>query len=372
MLAAKYKHPRALRLLLRECDPREDVHKTQDGMTVLHLAMDSNAWSDASNDEKLRARKVAQILLEKGGVDPTETDAAGRTAFDVAHAYEDARRVLRHDKRMPRDYDRMTPKMRIDDLTSRKPAIVLDLLRAAPQALTDRHEGETGFHILVRTKNVQVLAIVLREALIADQPMHAELRGLTDLACQASAGTLRTALIGRLNGDAAEAEFLPLLLNASVDAKDKAAISALQGHGAVYLRGDNVLGSSVFHDLAIQGHHEDFERTVALLSLPFALPLDDWGRRPSELATQGNRRRFHELEQKLFSAPRPEQARSLQPTKFHEYARKGDVKRFEQQLRGGCTVVPLDAEGKRPSEVAPDEKKAEIAALEARYCKKVS
>lgn len=373
MLAAHYKHPDALRLLLKldECDPRDDVHKTKNGRTLLHLAMERSEASNLSDDEKVRARRVAQILLEDGRLDPTAVDARGRTAFDIAHPYEDARRVIRHDKRMPRHYDKMTAKMRLDDLTNRRPNIVLGLLRTAPQALTDRHDGETGLHVLVRTKNVQVLSIVLRERLIADEPMRAELRDLTKLACEASAKPVRAALIERLGGDAAEAEFLALLLNTSVAANDWETVSVLRTKGAAYLRGDNGVGSTILHTLAIRGQHQEFERVAeAMESLP--LPLDDWGRRPSEVSTQKERWRFRESEQKFFSAPHPDQPRFTPPTKFHEYARRGDVKGFERQVRGAGVVLPRDAAGKRPSEVAPDEKKAEIAALEARYFRKVN
>jgi len=53
---------------------------------------------------------------------------------------------------MPTDYAGMSETMRVADLTSRNPAIVLSLLRAAPQALTQLHEGESGIDILVRTR----------------------------------------------------------------------------------------------------------------------------------------------------------------------------------------------------------------------------
>ena len=366
MLAAKYKQPNVLQLLLNECDPRDGVHRTEDGKTLLHLAVESGKWDKPSDDEKVRARRVVSILLEDDGrLDPTLKDDEGNTAFDVAQAYEDARRVIRRDKRMPRDYEKMTPKMRIDDLSSRKPTVVLDLLRNAPQALTDRHErDETGLDILVRTKNIQALSLAVKEGIIADDVLGENLERLVKLACAKSAGPLREAIIGRLRGNDADRAFLPLLLNASVRDKDSKSILVLRQKGAKHILGDEALGTTVFHSLAVTGKLEEFEEKATGIALP--LPLDKWGRRPSDLAAPEQQRRFRELEEKIFADPCHEHPVAASPTKFHEYARKGDVRNFEIQARGAGSVLPRDADGRCPSEVAPDEHKDEIAAVEAR------
>ncbi|SAL40958.1 nSTAND1 domain-containing NTPase [Caballeronia telluris] len=304
MEAAAAKWPNVVEVLLKACDAGDPAHRAPDMSTALHLAVRfyRGGAPVPSDEEKVRARRTVELLLRPDTrIDPTAQDRRGRTAFDWADAYEDARQVLRRDPRVPTDYASLTQKMRVADLTSRKVDVVLSLLRSAPQALTDLHEDERGIDILIRTTNTRVLAAALSERLIDDALLAEKLNAIVALAVKPNVVSLRGALIERLDTAEPFAPVLPVLLNAALRDNDHTAIAELKRLGVVTVGGDDEdLGASVFHDLAQTG---DMTRFAELAELgPFTLPNDAWDRRPSDLACASDSTKCRELECRWFTA----------------------------------------------------------------------
>jgi len=368
LMAAAYKKQSEVMLTLLEvCDPGADEHKTKDRRTLLHLAAQRSGRGAPTDDEKLRARRTMEVLLKDGRLDPNVRDDKQRTAYDMSGSFEDARRVLRRDPRMPTDYAGMSEPMRVADLTSRNPAIVLSLLRAAPQALTERHEGESGIDILVRTQNVQALATALDEGLVDDALLEEKLDAIAALAGGRSGGRLCGALAARIKSWDRSKAIYPVLLGAALRDGADDMIETLIGLGASTVRGTGDLKLTVFHDLAVRGETDEFEKLAGRCRL--ALPLDAWGRRPSDLAALRTAPGLRDIEDRLFDpsvtiSPLDDAPRA---TRFHAFARKGDVKGFERQARGVDILVPLDEAGLKPSEVAPKKSRKAIAKLEDTY-----
>lgn len=340
MLAARYKQPEALGVLLQDDlghlgDPSASEHRRADGDTLFHLALRTVRFAKApTEEERFRARAVVEILLADERLDPNLSNDAGETPFDVAGAFPEARRVLRQDTRVPSDYAAMTPAMRIDDLSSRRSATVLRLLKDAPQALTDEHhsgqlerpvasprlkrkpsedadspKGETGLDILIRLKNYGVLAA------LADDPTHwlvlrEELERLLDIASLKTAGLLRGALLRRFNGGDLGADEASALLGVSLDARDFETVRILVERGvAPTLRRDDK-GHTVLHQAALSGDEEGFRSVLAIG--PFDLPRDDWGRRPSDLAAEVQAETFRALESDMHD-PKDGRASAMVP-----------------------------------------------------------
>ncbi len=300
-------------------DPRTNAHKATNGDTLFHLVFRRPPFERPTAADKLRARDVVELLLRDGRLDPNLENDQGKTAFDLGVAFPEARRVLLDDPRVPKDYAKMTPEMRIEYLSSRTPTI-LSLLKAAPEALTDVHmptrepnfgalhdrpelayapTGETGLDILVRNKNGLVLAS------LAEDPLHwpalkADFGKLMKIAAIASSEPLRSALVDRfakgdIGPDEAEA-----LCGASIDAGDMNTARTLSDQGAPLTLICDEQGQTVLHLAATKGDVERFSSVLALGDM--ALPIDDWGRRPSHLAAEFLADKFLMLESAL-SAP---------------------------------------------------------------------
>jgi hypothetical protein len=300
-------------------DPATSAHRAKDGDTLFHLALRPPPFREApTEEERFRARTVVEILLADGRLDPNLSNDAGETPFDIAGAFPEARRVLRQDTRVPSDYAAMTPAMRIDDLSSRRTATVLRLLKDAPQALTDEHrsdpwerpdasirakrkpskdadspKGETGLDILIRLKNYGVLAA------LADYPVHwptlrKEFERLLDVAALKAADRLRSALLRRFDEGDLGADEAGALFGVSLDARDFETARSLVERGvAPTLRRDDK-GHTVLHQAALSGDGEGFRSVLAIG--PLDLPRDDWGRRPSDLAADAQAETFRTLE----------------------------------------------------------------------------
>lgn len=324
MLAVRHRQPKALRVLLQQDlgdlgDPSAPEHQGTDGDTLFHLALRIAPFADApTEEERFRARTVVDILLVDGRLDPNLPNDAGETPFDIAGAFPEARRVLRQDTRVPSDYDAMTPAMRIDDLSSRRSATVLRLLKDAPQALTDEHQssgseraddairtkrktpegaerakGETGLDILIRLKNYGVLSA------LTDDPVHwpmlrKEFERLLDIAALKAADQLRDALLRRFDSSDLGADEASALLGSSLDARDFETARALVGRGVDAKLRRNGEGHTVLHQAALSGDEEGFRSVLAIG--PFELLLDHWGRRPSDLAAEVQAETFRALE----------------------------------------------------------------------------
>lgn len=301
--AAAAKWANVVEVLLKAWNPGEPAHRAPDMSTALHLAVRfyRSGAPVPSDEEKVRARRTVELLLSDTRIDPTAQDRRGRTAFDWADAYEDARQVLRRDPRVPTDYASLTQKMRVADLTSRKADVALSLLRAAPQALTDLHDDERGIDILIRTTNTRVLAAALSERLIDDALLAEKLNPIVALAVKPNVVSLRGALIERVDTAEPFAPALPVLLNAALRDNDHTAIAELKRLGVATVRGDDEdLGASVFHELAQTG---DMTRFAELAELgPFTLPVDAWDRRPSDLTCASDSTKCRELECRWFAA----------------------------------------------------------------------
>ena len=323
MIAARHWQPEALCVLLQLDlgdlgDPSAEAHRSKDSDTLFHRVFRGSPGKTPTEADRFRARTIVEILLRDQRLDPNLPNDKGETPFDLGGAFPEARRALRQDMRVPKDYATMTPAMRIEDLSSRRPATVLRLLKEAPQALTDEHEqaperragvstrskgkplssaeasaGETGLEILIRLKNHGVLA-----TLSAD-PVHwpalrKEFQKLIAVAAVPSADRLRVALLRRFSDGEIGANEAGELLGASVDAGDTQTARALVEKGAALTLSRDGRGNTVLHRAAIAGDADRFRSVLAIG--PFALPRDNWGRRPSDLAAERLAATFHALE----------------------------------------------------------------------------
>ncbi|PRZ43819.1 ankyrin repeat domain-containing protein [Tritonibacter scottomollicae] len=326
LISARHRHPEALYVLMQSDlgelgNPSSAAHITEDGDTLLHRVFLQEYGSKPTEEERFRARAVVELLLRDGRLDPNQPNNKNQTPFDIAGAFPEARRALRQDDRIPKDYAKMTPAMRIEDLSSRRPATVLRLLEAAPQALEDEHvqasepnagipdrprgklgssmdgsKGETGLDILLRLKNHSVLSI-LADGDIHWPTLRARLAELLAVAAIPAAAALRDALMRRAAAGAIEPREAEELLGAVVDADDRETAKALVSQGvSPKLRVDDE-GNTILHRAAISG---DLERFRSLLAIGlFAVPHDGWGRCPSDLAAESMAEDFRALEAEM-------------------------------------------------------------------------
>ena len=323
MIAARYCQPEALRVLMQPGlgelgDPSSAAHRSEDGDTLFHRIFRHTSSETPKEADRFRVRTSVELLLRDGRLDPNLTNVKGETPFDLGKAFTEARRVLRQDERVPQLYAKMTPAMRIEDLQSRHPATVLRLLKEAPQALTDKHEqkleqrsrlsarlrkgsdvdatateSETGLEILIRLNNHAVLAT------LADDPIHwptlrNELQKLFIVAAVPAAERLRGALQRRFANGEINTKEAGELLGICVDAGDVQTAYGLVDQGAPLTLRRYERGSTVLHRAAITGDIERFQSVLAIGS--FALPRDQWGRRPSDLAAESLVEKFRAME----------------------------------------------------------------------------
>jgi hypothetical protein len=323
MIAARYCQPKALRVLLQRDlgelgDPSAAAHRSEEGNTLFHRIFSGTSSETPTEADRFRARTLVEILLRDARLEPNLPNDKGETPFDLGGAFPEARRVLREDERVPQDYAKMSPAMRIEDLSSRRPATVLRLLQEAPQALTDAHEqsprrltgdsarfkkklnaaedasgGETGLEILVRLKNYRVLAK------LAGDPVHwptlrKEMQKLLTVAVVPSAERLRSALQRRFANGEVDTNEGGALLGACVDAGDVQTARDLVTQGAPLTFRRDDWGATELHRAAILGEVERFQSVLTIG--PFALPRDKWGRCPSDLAAESLMERFRALE----------------------------------------------------------------------------
>ena len=326
MTSARHRRPQALRVLMQSDlgklgNPSSAAHIAENGDTLLHRVFHQEYGNKPTEEDRFRARAVVELLLQDGRLDPNQPNNENETPFDIAGAFPEARRVLRQDKRIPKEYAKMTPAMRIEDLSSRRPATVLRLLEEAPQALTDEHvqalephtdifhrpktkpasaedvsKGETGLEILLRLKNHVVLSS------LADDDNHwpklrAKFTELVSVAAIPAAVALRDALMRRAVAGAIESGEAEELLGAVVDADDTETAKALVSQGVSPKLSVDDEGNTILHRAAISG---DLERFTSLLAIgPFAVPRDGWGRCPSDLAAESMAEDFRVLEAEM-------------------------------------------------------------------------
>lgn len=303
MIAARYRQAETLGVLLQPAlddlgDPSSPMHQSEDGDTLFHLIFRGSSNETPTEEDRFRARTLVEILLRDRRLHPNQPNNRGETPFDLGGDFPEARRVLRQDERVPNDYTKMTPAMRIEDLSSRRPDTVLRLINEAPQALTDSHEqasgGETGLEILIRLKNHKVLAT------LTENPSHwptlkKEFQKLLTVAALPAAEGLRASLQRRFAKGEINPQEAGELLGICIDAADLQTAADLVKQGApLSLRRDGQ-GSTVLHRAAITGDSERFRSVLAIGS--FAVPLDYWGRRPSDLAAEQNVAKFRALEE---------------------------------------------------------------------------
>lgn len=333
MMAARYRQPKALQLLLQPGlgefgDPSAVAHRGEGGNTLFHRIFQGASSEEPTETERFGARDSVDILLKDGRLDPNLPNDKGEAPFDLAGAYPEARRVLREDERVPRDYAKMSPAMRIEDLSSSRPATVLRLLKEAPRALTDVHQsatgrpagisagskklndtqeaavGETGLEILIRRGNLRVLAILAEDS--AYWPtLHKAFQGLLTAAIAPSAQQLRRVLQRKFANGELNANEAGGLLGACLDAGDVQTARDLVAQGAPLTLRRDERGATVLHRAAISGAIERFQSVLSIG--PFALPRDQWGRCPSDLAAASLIERFRALEVDM-AAPAQEKA----------------------------------------------------------------
>jgi ankyrin repeat protein len=296
-LAASYRHAECLRELLQVDDPRNAWHRGQGGESLFHHIL---SGQPKHLEDKLGARRAIQVLLDDGRLDPCQPNLAGMTAFEQASAQEfpEARQLLRQHMAIP--YEAMSEEMRRADLESARTESILALVRKAPQALTTTHGGQqTGLDILLSKERFHVLSTVLREALLPEPSLLESLPKLVRRATGKAAKPLRHALWATLHERHLRPPELPMLLNLAMQEEDTDAIQKLSELGAPSVLGMGKTGLSVFHEAALAGNAPHFEALARLGT--WQLPIDDLGRRPSELAASHLVQAFEALESRLFT-----------------------------------------------------------------------
>jgi len=279
MEAAENRKPDALAELLQPCDPTEDIHRDSKGRTLFHLILQWHNTDTPTADDQRRALKCIEILV-KTDLDPMIL-AYGKTALEMGHAFPQAQRVLR--KHMPFDYASMSDSLKKQDLTSSNPKDYRRVLSQAPQVLRDKINGKTGIDTLIEAKRTDALRFALE---MDDAPMPVIRRKwseLIHLAAETRNAALQKAILKRL--PASSKVNLSLLLDAALrerSAQSAEVVETLRYRGVRLTSGTGELGMTVFHQLARSGHLERFE-TLAQ-GQEYKLPMDDWGRAPSDVA----------------------------------------------------------------------------------------
>ena len=381
MTAAYEKRPEALRLLLSSwTGPVAPNHASESGDTLLHLAVTVPIrWlgykPEPQKDELVRARKVVEVLLADGRIDPNARNQAGQTAFDFGKDdYEDACQAIRYDDRVPQAYKNLTSAMRVADLSSRKSSVVLGLVRAAPQVLNDRHEtkrgSKSGVEILLSNPVDDVVADILEAKLIPDQLMDKYFERMLDLAAREGASRRLCSILFEATVDRPDAgRNLPVFLDAALTNDDNMLLQRLKTLGCDSVASRGELKQTIFHRLAVRGNADRFRALATRIRL--RQPLDEWNRRPSDMAPDASREAFRRLEAELFDAPDPFPPSPIAVSSlFHELAWWGNVTRFERLAQLAEITVPRDEEGRRPSDLASEEDRATFLELEERHFRK--
>ena len=371
MAAAYYKQLEVVIQLLGWCGPSVPVHATTGG-TLLHLAMVYRPKDVGRNapqkDEVVRVRRLVEVLLADGRIDPNAKDREGKTAHDYGASYREARKLIREDSRVSKIYADLTPEMRADDLGSRKSRIVLDLVRQAPEALTDSHGDATGLAIVLRNRHFDVIAALAEEGLVPEALFDENSEGFLALADGGGAQVLRAGLVTMLERRTSPHNYWPRMLNAAMERSDSAVLARLDAKGIDTVVGPPGIGLTAFHSLAINGDIDHFKSLAERFRL--RLPLDAWGRPPSTLAADAVREQFRQLEAELFDPNETIARPDTEASPFHELAKAGSLVRFERLAKLADIAVPLDADGRRPSDIADEMSAAAIRDLEDRYFRK--
>lgn len=299
MEAARGRAPETLAELLEYCEPNDEVHRELSGRTLLHLALSVTGDSKLSINEQNRATQCVKILLEDDRVDVMAL-ADGKTALEIGaedDQFKSARRVLR--QYMPLDYGKMSPALKQADLLSNNSKDYRRLLEHAPQVLSDKLGNITGLDLLIDEKRTRVLTAILQEGIAPTSLLRRRWSKLITLASEPNEAALRRALLEYIPMKS-KADLSPLLDAAIRDAdrRENDLISSLFARGVRLPYGTNAINRSTFHDLAIVGEIERFE--ILVKSHNFKLPIDSWGRAPSELASTVNQGAFKELEARYF------------------------------------------------------------------------
>ncbi|MCB2077677.1 MAG: ankyrin repeat domain-containing protein [Novosphingobium sp.] len=370
MLAAYLGQVEIVRLLLdlEVCHPSDPNHLAENGDTLLHLAVRDGSTSD---ELRVRVRRMVELLLKDGRLDPNQKNHEGHTAFDIAHNYPEARRAIRNDRRIPKDHENMSPAMWAEDLGSPSADLVTQLVASAPDILARELPGKSGMQagmdIILDAGRDNVVAALLSADFLDDDMWLAHRARLVALAADPKHAATRTALVDRvLEAGNAQFEGLPVVLDACFRTDQRDLATRLFKSGVREVRGSGPLAMSEFHELAVRGDIAAIRDMAELGRL--AVPLDDWGRRPSDVCSAGNRLRLRATEEELFDPPRSQQA-PLQPapTFFHELAwraRENDIRIFENLARAYEWPVPIDGEGRKPSEIAPKAVRERLAEIE--------
>lgn len=137
---------------------------------------------------------------------------------------------------------------------------------------------------------------------MTEDPLHwpvlrNELQKMVEVATIPGAKRLRSALLSRFaNGDI-ETSDANELLSVSVEANDTQTALALAQKGVQLTLRKDKDGKTVLHHVATTGDEDRYRSVLAIGSL--VLPLDNWGRRPSDLAAEANVEIFRTLEADL-------------------------------------------------------------------------
>lgn len=279
MEAAVARQPDALAEFLEYCDPTVNIHRDVDGRTLFHLTLQWLNTDTPTADEQRRALKCIELLI-KTKLDPMIL-ADGKTALEMGHAFPQAQRVLR--KHMPFDYASMSDSLKKQDLTSSNPKDYRRVLSEAPQVLRDKINGKSGIDTLIEAKRTDALRFALEMDDAAMPIIRRKWTELLHLAAETRNAALQRAILNRLP-KSSKVNLSPLLDAALRERSEQSAevVEMLRDRGVRLTSGAGKLGMTVFHKLARSGDLERFEALAQ--GQEYKLPMDDWGRAPSDLA----------------------------------------------------------------------------------------
>ncbi|MEM1289660.1 MAG: hypothetical protein AAGH60_15025 [Pseudomonadota bacterium] len=279
MEAALGRGPDALAELLQHCDPTDEVHRLDEGQTLFHLALARPNEGSPTADEQRRALKCVELLV-KTDLDPMLL-ADGKTALEIGGAFPQAQRVLR--KHMLFDYGSMSDNLKKQDLTSSNPKDYRRLLQGAPQVLRDKINGKSGLDILIEAKKTDAISFALESVDAAMPIIRRKWAELIGLASETGNIALQNAILDKLPNTSKVN--LSVMLDAAIrdpSARSTEVADRLRARRVRLTIGAGNLGMTAFHHLARGG---DLNRFAALAQgQDYKLPLDDWGRAPSDLA----------------------------------------------------------------------------------------
>ncbi|WP_417267413.1 MULTISPECIES: ankyrin repeat domain-containing protein [Celeribacter] len=303
--AARYANPSVVKRLLTEYgrfhDPSEPIHAGQSKGTLLHLAVSPVYTVRNSPRYELRLAEVLRILLDpRHGIDPNAKDAEGRTAYDLIPGSDLARDVFVDCERFERDWNALTDKDLDREINAKSVQPGIQLARNIPESLLAplAEGGSTGLELLAKRGNHYAIQAFLATDVGQKQATDALLLPVanTGLFGDPRLVDVLGEFVQQRPGEFPETR--RAVVAALIESETPLAEFWDNGIDVVSIRRDEALQRTRLHSLAELKDLAKFER-VARRAIG-ELPLDGWGRRPSDLAPRDMRASFRTLEDKYF------------------------------------------------------------------------